>query len=120
MGAVKRHRQAEHEPKTSEKCKIRTQNQKNHKLLECFCKNEKIKIFGPGDVGGDFFRAPRLRAVPALRSSLLQYSKGFALLPFKNGVEIAAVEGGAASIDGMLSPKARSGPAVILEPVEAS
>ena len=52
-----------------------------------------------------FFRAPRLRAVPALRSSLLQYSKGFALLPFKNGVEIAAVEGGAASIDGHAVPK---------------
>ena len=41
----------------------------------------------------------RLRAVPALCSSLLQYSKGFALLPFKNGAEIAAVEW-AASIDG--------------------
>ena len=88
-----------HELKTSQKCQIRTQNQKNHKLLECFCKNEKIEIFGPGDVGGDFFRAPRLRAVPALRSSLLLYSKGFALFPFKNGVEIAAVEGVAASID---------------------
>ena len=34
-----------------------------------------------------------------LRSSLLLYSKGFALFPFKNGVEIAAVEGVAASID---------------------
>ena len=33
-----------------------------------------------------FFRTPRLRAVPALRSSLLLYSKGFALLPFKNEV----------------------------------
>ena len=59
----------------------------------------KCKNFGPGDVGGDFFRAPRLRAVPALRSSLLLYSKGFALFAFKNGVEIAAVEGVAASID---------------------
>ena len=46
-----------------------------------------------------FFRTPRLRVVPALRSSLLLYSKGFALFPFKNGVEIAAVEGVAASID---------------------
>ena len=46
-----------------------------------------------------FFRAPLLRAVPVLRSSLLLYSKGFALFPFKNGVEIAAVEGVAASID---------------------
>ena len=89
----------------SKKCKIRTQNQKNHKLLECFCKNEKIIFFCPGDVGGDFFRAPRLRAVPALRSSLLLYSKGFALLTFKNGVEIAAVGGGAASIDGHAVPK---------------
>ena len=107
-----------HEPKTSQKFKIRTQNQENHKLLECFCKNEKIEIFGPGDVGGDFFRAPRLRAVPALRSSLLQYSKGFALLPFKNGVEIAAVEGGRPVSMVMPSPKVRSGPAVILEPTE--
>ena len=36
--------------------------------------------------------------VPALRSSLLLYSNVFALLTFKNGVKIAAVEGGAASI----------------------
>ena len=43
--------------------------------------------------------------VPTLRSSLLLYSKGFALLTFKNGVEIAAVEGGAASIDGHAVPK---------------
>ena len=43
--------------------------------------------------------------VPALRSSLLLYSKGFALLTFKNGVEIAAVEGGAASIDGHAVPE---------------
>ena len=43
--------------------------------------------------------------VPALRSSLLLYSNGFALLTFKNGVEIAAVEGGAASIDGQAVPK---------------
>ena len=43
--------------------------------------------------------------VPALRSSLLLYSKGFALLTFKNGVEIAAVGGGAASIDGHAVPK---------------
>ena len=34
-----------------------------------------------------------------LRSSLLLYSKGFALFPFKNGVEIAVVEGVAARID---------------------
>ena len=37
--------------------------------------------------------------MPALRSSLLMYRKEFALLPFKNRVGIAAVEGGAASID---------------------
>ena len=98
-GREAEHRQAAHEPKPSQKCKIRTQNQKNHKLLEYFCTNEKIIIFGLGDVGGDFFRTPRLRVVPALRSSLLLYSKGFALLPFKNGVEIAAAEGVAASID---------------------
>ena len=67
-----------------------------------------------------FFRAPRLRAVPALRSSLLQYSKGFALLPFKNGVEIAAVEAGRPVSMAMRSPKGRSGPAVILEPAGAS
>ena len=59
---------------------------------------------------GMFFRAPRLRAVPALRSSLLQYSKGFALLPFKDGVQIAAVEGGAASIDGRAVPKCQECP----------
>ena len=59
----------------------------------------KKHFFCPGGVGGVFFRAPRLRAVHALRSSLLLYSKGFALLTFKNGVEIAAVEGVAASID---------------------
>jgi len=47
----------------------------------------------------------RLRAVPALHPSLLLYSKGFALLTFKNGVEIAAVGGGAASIDGRAVPK---------------
>ena len=44
-------------------------------------------------------------SVPTLHSSLLLYSKGFALLTFKNGVEIAAVEGGAASIDGHAVPK---------------
>ena len=43
--------------------------------------------------------------MPALRTSLLLYSKGFALLTFKNGVEIAAVGGGAASIDGHAVPK---------------
>ena len=48
--------------------------------------------------------------VPALRSSLLLYSKGFALLPFKNEVEIAAVEGGAASIDGHAVPKGQEWP----------
>ena len=64
-----------------------------------------------------FFRTPRLRAVPALRSSLLLYSKGFALFPFKNGVEIAAVEGVAASMDRHTVPK---GQTVVLEPVEAS
>ena len=42
--------------------------------------------------------------MPAFRPSLL-LSKGFALLPFKNGVEIAAVEGVAASIDRHASPK---------------
>ena len=58
-----------------------------------------------GDVGGDFVRTPRLRVVPALRSSLLLYSKGFALLALKNGVEIAAVGGGAARIYGHGVPK---------------
>ena len=48
--------------------------------------------------------------VPALRSSLLLYSKGFALLPFKNEVEIAAVEGGAASIDGHAVSKGQEWP----------
>ena len=43
--------------------------------------------------------------MPVLRSSLLLYSKGFALFPFKNGVEIAAVEGVAASIDRHAVPK---------------
>ena len=66
---------------------------------------------------GVIFRASRLRVVPALRSSLLLYSKGFALFPFKNGVEIAAVEGVAASIDRHAVPK---GQTVVLEPVEAS
>ena len=58
--------------------------------------------------------------MPALRSSLLQYSKGFALLPFKNGVEIAAVEGGRPVSMVTPSLKDRSGPAVILEPAGAS
>ena len=48
--------------------------------------------------------------VPALRSSLLLYSKGFALFPFKNGVEIAAVEGVAASIDRHAVPKGQKCP----------
>ena len=48
--------------------------------------------------------------VPALRSSLLLYSKGFALLPFKNGVEIAAVEGGRPVSMVTPSPKVKSGP----------
>ena len=81
----------------------------NHKLLETFCKYEKIEIFGPGNVGDDFFRAARLRAVPAFRPSLL-LSKGFALLPFKNGVEIAAIEGVAPSIDHHPVPKGRGCP----------
>ena len=59
----------------------------------------KKYFFGPGDVGVFFFRASRLRAVPVLRSSLLLYSKGFALLPSKNRVEIAAAEGVVANID---------------------
>ena len=59
---------------------------------------KKSKILVLGMLGTIFFRAARLRAVPAFRPSLL-LSKGFALLPCKNGVEIAAVEGGAASID---------------------
>ena len=57
-----------------------------------------------------FFRAPWLRAVPELRSSLLLYSQGFALLTFKNGVEIAAVEGVAARIDGNAVPKGQEWP----------
>ena len=96
--AVRSHRQR------ASKCKIRTQNEKNHKLLEIFCKYENIKTFGTGNVGDDFFRAARLRAVPAFRPSLL-LGKGFALLPFKNGVDIAAVEGVAASIDRHGVPK---------------
>ncbi len=47
--------------------------------------------------------------VPAFLPSLL-LSKGFALLPFKNEVEIAAVEGGAASIDGDAVPKGQECP----------
>ena len=83
-----------------------------------FLQKRKNQFFGLVDVGDDFFRATRLCAVPALRSSLLQYSKGFTLLPFKNGVEIAAVEGGRPVSMVMPSPKVRSGPAVILEPTE--
>ena len=52
--------------------------------------------------------------MPALRSSLLLYSKGFALLTFKNGVEIAAVWASGVGLP------VSSGPAVIMEPVEAS
>ena len=48
--------------------------------------------------------------MPALPSSLLLYSKGFALLPFKNRVEIAAVEGGAASIDRHAVPEGQEYP----------
>lgn len=77
---------------------------------------KKSFFFCPG-VLGMIFRAPRLRAEPALRSSLLQYSsKGFALLPLKNGVEIAAVEGGRPVSMVTLSPRVSSGSAVILEP----
>ena len=57
--------------------------------------------------------------MPAFRPSLL-LSKGFALLPFKNGVDIAAVVGGRSVSMVMPSPKVRSGPAVILEPAGAS
>ena len=71
---------------------------------------KKSKFLVRGMLRVIFFRAPRLRAVPALRSSLLLYSKGFALLPFKNEVEIAAVEGGAASIDGHAVPKGQEWP----------
>ena len=46
--------------------------------------------------------------------------KRFALLPFKNGVEIAAVEAGRPVSMAMRPPKGRSGPAVILEPAVAS
>ena len=42
--------------------------------------------------------------MPGFRPSLL-LSKGFALLPFKNEVDIAAVEGVAASIDRHDVPK---------------
>ena len=61
-------------------------------------------------VRDEIFRAPRLHAVPALRSSLLLYSKGFSLLPFRNEVEIAAVEGVAASIDRHAVPKGQECP----------
>ncbi len=57
-----------------------------------------------------FFRAPRLHAVPALRSSLLLYSQEFALLPFKNAMEIAAVEGVVASIDRHAVPEGQEYP----------
>ena len=60
-----------------------------------------------------FFRA-------ALCSSLLLYSKGFALLPFKNGVKIAAIERVASSIDHHPVPKGRGVSAVVTEPVEVS
>ena len=60
---------------------------------------KKINIFGLGDVRGDFFRA-------ALCSS----SQGFALLPSKNGVKIAAIEGVAPSIDHHPVPKGRGCP----------
>ena len=83
---------------------------------------KKMKIFVPEMLGMIFFRAPWLRGSVqclALRSSLLQYSKGFTLLPFKNGVEIAAVEGGRPVSMTMPSPKVGSGPAVFLEPAEA-
>ena len=73
-----------------------------------FCKNEKIEIFGLG--GSVFFSCSAAPAVPALRSSFLLYSQGFVLLTFKNGVEIAAVEGGAASINGHAVPKGQEWP----------
>ena len=75
-----------------------------------FAKMKKSKFLVRGMLGMIFFRAPRLRAVPALRSSLLQYSKGFALLPFKNGVKIAAIEGVAPSIDHHPVPGGRGCP----------
>ena len=54
-------------------------------------------------LGVIFFRAPW--SVQCLHFVLRYYCAGFALLTFKNGVEIAAVEGGAASIDGHAVPK---------------
>ena len=64
---------------------------------------KRSKFLVRGMLGVIFF-------VPALRSSLLLYSQGFALLTFKNGVEIAAVEGVAAHIDGHAVPKGQEGP----------
>ena len=105
-GREAEHRQAAHEPKTRQKRKIRTQNQKNRNYSSVFAKM-KNRNFLPGD---DFFRAPRVRAIPALRSSLLLYSQEFALLPFKNEVEIAAVEGVVASIDRHTVPEGQVEP----------
>ena len=74
------------------------------------------KFLVRGMLGVIFFRAPW----PALRSSLLLYSQGFALLTFKNGVEIAASGVGLPVSMATPSPKVTSGPAVILEPAGAS
>ena len=73
---------------------------------------KKSKKFGLGDVRSVFF---------VEHCALRHYcSKGFALLPFKNGVKIAAIEGVAPSIDHHPVPKGRGVPAVVSEPVEAS
>ena len=58
--------------------------------------------------------------VPALHSSLLLYSKGVALHPFKiEGKSLLSGVGRAVSVT-TPSPKVRSDPAVILEPTEVT
>ena len=64
-----------------------------------FAKMKKSKFLVRGMLGVIFSCSVAPCGACTSFFALLLYSKGFALFPFKNGVEIAAVEGVAASID---------------------
>ena len=72
-----------------------------------FASMKKSFFLVRGMLGKIFFVLRGSMRVPAFRPSLL-LSKGFALLPFKNVVEIAAVEAGRPVSMAMRSPKGRS------------
>ena len=100
-------RTATHEQETSKNAKSGHSTRKIVNYSNAFAKMKKSKFLMRGMLGVIFF-------VPALRSSLLLYSKRFALLTFKNGVEIAAVGGGAASIREYRWPRRPQSSGVVL------